>query len=156
MSSDPLYVRRARVVSIPVDVLWQLIEPVETLPSWFPLAERAERVSGEGLGRVQRVTARWGRRTAEIDQQVTAYEPERRIAWTHLAERVNGRPAPRISARVTTTIRLEAANPGTRVVLESEHVPSGALAALVLKFVAKPRLEKAFDRALANLAAAGG
>ena len=155
MNPRPLEVLRRRVVPVPIDVLWPLIEPAENLPAWLPLFDRVERVGGEGLGRRQRATVRWGRRTTVIDQEVVAYEPYARLSWVHRDERVDGRPAPRISAHVETTVRLESADPGTRVSLESRHTASGRLAGLWLRLVARRRLERAFDRALTTLAGVG-
>ena len=152
---SPITVRRERVMPIPADVLWQLVEPVQTLPAWLPLADRSELLSGGGLGRRQRMYSKWGRKTAEIDQEVIAYHPNRLLRWKHVDERMEGRPAPRISSEVTFTIELESIGPGTRVALESRNVPSGALAGLLLRFVAAPRIRKALDRALETLAAAG-
>ena len=149
-------IRRDRVVVVPADVLWQVIEPAETLPAWLPLCDRCEVLNGTGLGRRQRMYARWGRKNAEIDQEVIEYLPERRLAWKHTAERLGGRPAPRISKDVTVSVELQPAGAGTRVVLSASHVPNGGVAGLMLKLVAAPRIRRAFDRALANLAASGG
>jgi len=148
-------VRRERVMSIPADVLWQFIEPARTLPAWLPLADKCEPTSGQGLGRRQRMYAKWGGKTSEIDQEVIAYEPNRLLRWKHLDERMNGKPAPRFSTEVTFTIECESIGPGTRVALESKSVPAGALAAIMLRLVASRRIGKALDRALETLASAG-
>lgn len=152
----PVIVRRTRTVSVPIDVIWALIEPAESIPAWLPLGEQCARLSGEGLGRRQRLMARWGRKTVAIDQEVITYEPERAIGWRHLDERMDGKPAPRISTDVTVTIRLEPTHPGTRITLESCNVPSGLVAAWLLRLVAARRIGRAFDRALGTLAAMGG
>ena len=73
----PLEIRVERVVTIPADVLWQIIEPPENLGAWLPLCERCERLGGEGLGRRQRMYVRWGRKRGEIDQEVTGMFLER-------------------------------------------------------------------------------
>jgi uncharacterized protein YndB with AHSA1/START domain len=152
---NPVIVRRTRVVTIPVDVVWQFIEPVDLLPVWLPLANRAEHLDGEGLGRRQRMHSSWRGRANEIDQRVTAYEENRRLAWTHVAERVDGKPAPVISREVTVTVDLDPVGAGTRVTLESRQVPSGVLAGLWLRLFVARRVGRAFDRALQNLASAG-
>ena len=151
----PVIIRRERMIAIPADVVWQLIEPVEALPAWWPLAERSRHLGGEGLGRRQRVTLRWGGRHAEIDQEVTVYQPAHAIAWRHIAERVSGQPASRISTDVTTSVSLESQGPATRVVLESRLTPASASAALLVRFVAARRVRAAFDRALKTLAGIG-
>lgn len=149
-------VRREQVIVVPADVLWQIVERAETLPEWLPLCDRCEVLGGEGRGRRQRMYARWGRRTAEIDQEVTEYVPHQRLTWVHTAERVAGRPAPRISKEVSVTIALHPMGAGTKVVLTSINIPNGRLGSLILRLVAAPRIRRAFDRALANLAASGG
>jgi hypothetical protein len=153
---SPVVVRRERVVQIPPDVLWQFVEPAPALPDWFPLASRCELLSGKGLGRRQRMHTRWGRQDAIIDQEVVAYEPARLLRWKHVDERIDGRPAPRISSAVTVSIEMESIGPGTRVALESNQVPSGFFAAIVLRLVAARRIGKSLDRALDIIAAAGG
>lgn len=152
----PVVVTRSRTVSLPPDVVWQFIEPAESLTHWLPLGDRCELVSGSGLGRQQRLTARWGRQIVEIDQEVVGYEPEGVLAWRHVAERSGSKPAPRLSTDVTVTVRLQAAHPGTRVTLESRSVPASRLASFVLKLVAARRIGRAFDHALESLARAGG
>jgi hypothetical protein len=150
-----LEVHRERIVNIPVDVVWQLVEPAKTLPSWLPIASRCEILSGRGLGRRQRLHGTWGRKRFEIDQLVVGYEPNALLRWKHVEERLNGKAAPGLSREVTVTIHLETIGPGTLVALRSQNVPSGILAALVLRLVARRRIRRAFDRALENLAAAG-
>jgi len=148
---DPVEVRVERTIVVPIDVVWQMIEAAETLPSWLPICERCEIVSGTGLGRRQRMHARWGRKATEIDQEVVEYRPLSRLAWKHIAERVDGKPAPRISSEVVVTIDLHPAGAGTRVVLASRNVPSGRAAALMLRAVAAPRIRRSFQKALDNL-----
>jgi hypothetical protein len=79
------------------------------------------------------------------------------LGWKHIAQRLNGKPAPRISSDVTMSIELHSAPAAaTRVVLKSRNVPASAFGGLVLRLVAGPRIRKAFDRALKTLAASGG
>jgi hypothetical protein len=151
-----LEIRRERAIVVPADVIWQIIEPAGNLPAWLPLCERCERLSGEGLGRRQRMHVRWGRKQGAIDQEITDYLPGRRLGWKHVEERIDGKPAPRISSEVTTMVELHPEAAGTRVVLRSRSVPAGILGALILRLIAGPRIRKAFDRALETLAASGG
>jgi len=152
MSAPPVVVRRERVIPIPADVLWGLIEPAETLPSWLPMGASCVRLEGEGLGRTQRLSTRWGRRTVEIDQRVTAYEPNSLLRWVHTDERIDGVPARRWSIEVTMTIRLIPTGPGTRVALESRSVPASPMARVFIRLVAARRIVRAFERGLAALA----
>jgi hypothetical protein len=99
--------------------------------------------------------ARWGRKTAEIDQEVVEYIPRRRLKWVHTAERIDGRTPPRISKEVSVSLDLQSVGAGTKVVLTAVHVPNGMMAGMILRLVAAPRVRRAFDRALANLAGSG-
>jgi uncharacterized protein YndB with AHSA1/START domain len=144
-------IRRERIVAVPADVLWRVVEPAPTLPSWLPICDRCEVMSGEGRGRRQRMYVRWGGRAAEIDQEVIAYIPDSRLSWKHVDERLNGKPAPRISKEVTVTVELQPVGAGTKVRLISRHVPSGFFGALMLRLVGGPRIRKGFDRALDKL-----
>ena len=74
---------------------------------------------------------RWGRKRGDIDQEITEYLPGRRLGWKHLEERLDGKPAPRISSEVTTMIELHPEGAGTRVVLRSRNVPAGIVGALI-------------------------
>jgi uncharacterized protein YndB with AHSA1/START domain len=149
-------IRRQKFIVVPIDVVWQIVEPAETLPSWFPMCDRCEVLSGEGHGRRQRMHARWRGRAAEIDAEVTEHRPSSRLVWRHLEERVDGKPAPRISSAVTMTVELHAEGAGTRVVLTSRHVPAAWWSIPLLRLMAGPRIGKAFDQALARLAGSGG
>ena len=149
----PVEIRRERFVVVPADVLWQMVEPAETLPSWLPMFERCERLSGEGLGRRQRMFTRWRGKPGEIDAEVIHYVPSSRLAWRHVDERLDGKAAPRISSEVTTTLEIHAEGAGTRVVLTSRHVPAAWWAAPLLRLVAARTIGKAFERALARMAA---
>jgi carbon monoxide dehydrogenase subunit G len=43
----PLEIRREKLVVVPSDVLWQMIEPAANLRAWLPTADRGEVVSSE-------------------------------------------------------------------------------------------------------------
>jgi uncharacterized membrane protein len=152
----PVVVRRERIVTIPVDVVWQLIEPIETLPAWLPFVVRSQHLGGQGLGRRQRVTVTWGRRPTEIDQEVTDYRPNQTLAWTHVAERVGGRGTAPVSNGVTMRVSMESMGPGTRVVIEARQTPGTFGAWLALRVAGQRRLIAGFDRALRTLASVGG
>jgi uncharacterized protein YndB with AHSA1/START domain len=147
----PIEIRRARVIQVPADVLWQIVEPAETMASWLPMCDRCELISGSGQGRRQRMHAAWRGKAAEIDQEVVEYSPASRLSWRHLEERLDGRPAPRISESVTVTVELQSVGSGTRMTLSSRHVPAGPFGALMLRLIGAPKIRRAFDSALARL-----
>jgi len=90
-----------------------------------------------------------------VEQVVTAYTPEALLTWKHVDEKTDGKAVRQLSKEVTLSVRLESIGPGTRVVLESRNMPASATAAVLLRLVAKRRIGKGFDLALAKLAAAG-
>jgi uncharacterized protein YndB with AHSA1/START domain len=139
---------RKRTLKAPVDRVWELIEPVERLPQWFVGTDTALPLHGRGLGRKQRVGGTWGSRRFEIDQTVTQYEPRRRLAWRHDAERLDGKAAPMISREVEFSIQLDALKDGTRVQLSSRHVPDGVLKGLIIRLVAAPGIARMMERSL--------
>jgi Polyketide cyclase / dehydrase and lipid transport len=151
----PLTVRREQIVPIPLDVVWQLIEPASALAVWLPFAERGELVSGEGLGRVQRVwtTAGGGRR--EVDYEIVEYRPQALLRWRQFGERAGGGPAAGGQTDLILTIRLQSVGPGTLVVLEARVGSSSLLRAIGARLVERRRIAKGFERGLARLAAAG-
>ena len=79
------------------------------------------------------------------------YLPGSRLSWRHLEERLDGKPAPKISREVLVTVDLQPAGSGTKMVLTSRHVPSGAFGAILLRLFGGPRIRKSFDLALARL-----
>ncbi len=142
---------RQRELNLPIEQVWPLVESVERLPAWYDGCHMAERLSGGGLGRRQRLHGQWGRHRFEIDQTVTAYEPQQLLAWQHDAERFDGRPAPRISRHTELHIELHPVGQGTRVRLVSRQVPASFLKSLVLRLMAR-RVARMLDRSLEKLA----
>ena len=152
----PVVIRRERIVTIPVDVVWQLVEPIEALPAWLPFVVRSQHLGGQGLGRRQRVTVNWGRRATEIVQEVTDYRPNQTLAWTPVAERTGGQGIASVPSGVTMRVSMESMGPGTRVVIEAQQTPPTFGAWLALRVVDKRRMVAGFDRALRTLASVGG
>jgi hypothetical protein len=144
------------MVTLPVDVLWQLVEPIEALPAWLPFVTRSRHVSGQGLGRRQRVTVNWARRPTEIDQQVTEYRPNQALAWTQVTGRLGSEETAPFESGVTMRVFIESMGPGTRVVIEARQTPATFGAWLALRLVGKRRILAGFDRALKTLANVGG
>jgi uncharacterized protein YndB with AHSA1/START domain len=152
----PVVIRRERIITIPVDVVWQLVEPIEALPAWLPFVTRSQHLGGQGLGRRQRVTVTWGRRPAEISQEVTDYRPNQTLAWTQVAERPGGHETALAPGGVTMRVSMESIGPGTRVVIEAQQTPPTFGAWLTLRVAGKRRILAGFDRALRTLASVGG
>jgi hypothetical protein len=102
-----------------------VVAEAERLPAWYARAGAVEVLGGAGLGRRQRVRSQWRGQDSEVDQVITAFEPERRLVWRHEAERLGGQPAPRFATETTVSIALEEQGPdATRVVIESRQQPA--------------------------------
>ncbi len=145
-------VRERRVAAAPADV-WAVVTVPARAPEWFTFAERVEVLDGEGLGQRQRQHGRWGKRLAEIDREITEYEPPRRYGWQHISERLDGRPAPRFARTTRFQISLEPAGDGTLVRLHSAQVPMGPVKGLVMRAFGVRDVATNMERSLDRLAA---
>ena len=130
-----------RTVPATPETVWPLVSDPEQLPRWFGFAERIEVLEGEGAGQKRRQHGHWGKKPSEVDQQLTAYEPPKRLAWRHLAERLNGKPAPRFAASTDFSIELIPEDGGTRVRLTSAQVPASRAKGLVMRAFGRRELE---------------
>jgi uncharacterized protein YndB with AHSA1/START domain len=146
-----LLVQREMIVAVPAEQVWPLLDDVEQLGDWFGGAERIELLDGAGLGRHQRLHGHWGRRQSEIDQEVVVYDPPRELAWRHLAERLDGKPAPKFAAETVMTIRLEPASTGTRVRLISRQRPASPARGAVMRLFGRREIGRLLDRSLTDL-----
>jgi uncharacterized protein YndB with AHSA1/START domain len=148
-----LDVIRERRVAAPPDRLWPLVSSPERLPDWFTFALAGEVLDGEGVGRRQRMYGEWGRKRSEIDQEVVEFDPPHRIAWVHLAERLDGKPAPQFAASTRFTIDLVRDGDGTSVRLRSAQTPAGPLRGLVMRLFGQREIGENLERSLDRLAA---
>jgi uncharacterized protein YndB with AHSA1/START domain len=138
-------------VAAPPARIWPLVDDPAAMAGWFAFADRMELVSGEGLGRRQRLHGHWGRKRSEIDQEVVAYEPQRTLAWRHLAERLDGKPAPRFAAETIFTVTLAPEDGGTRVRLESRQRPASRLRGVVIRMFGRREVAQRLEQSLARL-----
>jgi uncharacterized protein YndB with AHSA1/START domain len=144
-----------RTVAAPPEAVWPLISDPEQLPRWFGFAERVEVLEGEGEGQLRRQHGHWGSKPSEVDQELTAFDPPRRLAWRHLAERLDGKPAPRFAASTDFSAELieEPAGGGTRVRLTSAQVPASKPRGLVMRAFGRRDIEKTLRTSLDALEA---
>jgi uncharacterized protein YndB with AHSA1/START domain len=142
-----------RMVPAPPETVWPLVADPEQLPRWFGFAERVEVLEGEGAGQRRRQHGHWGKKPSEVDQELTVFDPPRRLAWRHLAERLNGKPAPRFAASTDFSIELIPEDGGTRVRLSSAQVPASRLRGLVMRAFGRRELEGTLRKSLDALEA---
>jgi uncharacterized protein YndB with AHSA1/START domain len=145
-------VRERQVAAEPAEV-WAVVSAPQRAPEWFAFAERVEVLDGEGVGQRQRQHGRWGRRTAEIDREVMEYDAPRRYGWRHVAERLDGRPAPVFARSTRFQISLEPSGTGTLVRLRSAQEPASALKGIVMRTFGTREIATNMDRSLELLAA---
>jgi uncharacterized protein YndB with AHSA1/START domain len=143
-------VREARI-GAPVDQVWPLINDPERFQQWFAFAERIEVRSGEGVGQLRTQHGRWGSKKAEVDQEITALEPNKLLAWRHVGERLDGKPAPKFAASTEFSIELEPDGDATVVRLRSRQEPAGLLKGWVMKAFGTKEVARNLDTSLANL-----
>jgi uncharacterized protein YndB with AHSA1/START domain len=149
--ADMVVTREARL-DAPPERIWALIDDPAAMGEWFAFADRMELLEGEGLGRRQRLHGHWGRKRSEIDQEIVAHDPPRRVAWRHLAERLNGKPAPRFAAATVFTVELEPSDGGgTRVRMESRQTPAGPIRGLVMRLFGGREVGQRLDASLVAL-----
>src|SRR5689334_16834886 len=122
-----------RTVAATPERVWPLVAEPDELPRWFGFAERVEVLEGEGVGQRRRQHGHWGSKPSEVDQEITAFEPPRRLAWRHVAERLDGKPAPRFAASTDFCIELAPAGADTRVVLRTVQVPASRSRGAVMR-----------------------
>jgi len=118
-------IARERTIAAPAARVWHVVARAERLPEWWARAGSVEVLEGTGLGRRQRLRSQWQGQESEVDQLVTAFEPDSLLEWRHEAERLGGQPAPRFATETVVRIKLRSLGPeATEVVLESRQQPA--------------------------------
>lgn len=143
-------VRESRVEASPAQV-WAVVSDAARAPEWFTFAESVEVREGEGLGQTRTQHGRWGKKKAEVDQEITAFEPDRLLAWRHVAERLDGKPAPKFAASTEFRIELDPDGQATTVRLRSRQEPAGALKGLVMRMFGTKDVARSMERSLERL-----
>ena len=144
---------RSRHIAAPPERIWPLVSDVTAWPKWFTEAEGGEVLSGEGLGRRQRMTGHARGKATEIDSVVTAWDPPRHLAWQHEAERVDGQPGSVVFAvDATADITIEPDASGSTVTYRLLAEPGSLVNRFLLRFMAPQPIHRSFDRSLERLA----
>jgi uncharacterized protein YndB with AHSA1/START domain len=152
MRTQPdLDVTRERFVPATPERIWPLVDDPAAMGGWFAFADRMELVEGEGVGRRQRLYGRWGKKKSEIDQEIVAHDPPRTLAWRHLAERLDGKPAPAFAAETVFTITLAPDGDGTVVRLHSRQRPATWPRGLVMRLFGRREITASLERSLTEL-----
>jgi hypothetical protein len=144
--------REARVPAT-TDEVWAIVSDAGRAAEWFSFADRTEVVDGEGVGQLRTQHGHWGRRQSEVDQEITAFEPGRLVAWRHVAERLDGKPAPKFAVSTEFRIELTPDGDATTVRLRSVQEPGGALKGWLMKRLGTKDVTVKLDDSLARLTA---
>jgi len=144
-------VRESRI-DAPVEAVWKIVSDPDLAPDWFTFAERVEIRSGQGVGQLRTQHGRWGSKRSEVDQEITHFEPNRLLAWRHVAERLDGKPAPKFAASTEFRIELEPDGAATTVRLRSRQEPASTVKGWVMKAFGTKEITRNLDRSLDQLA----
>ena len=144
----------AREAEVPVaaEQVWAVVSDASRAGDWFDFADRTEVTDGEGKGQRRTQYGHWGRRQSEVDQEITEYEPGRLLAWQHVAERIDGKPAPKFATRTEFRIELDGGGDRTTVRLRSLQTPGGPFKGWLMRRMGTKDIERNMDRSLARLA----
>jgi uncharacterized protein YndB with AHSA1/START domain len=144
---------RSRQIQATPEQIWPFVDDVTAWPRWFTEAEGAQIVSGEGLGRQQRMTGHARGKATEIDSVVTAYEPPTRLRWHHEAERVDGRPGPVVFARdASAEVTIVPEGDGSVVTYRLLAEPGSLVNTFLLRVMAPGPIGRSFETSLERLA----
>ena len=131
--------------------VWAVVSDAARAGDWFDFADRTEVLSGEGEGQRRTQYGHWGHRRSEVDQEVTEYEPGKVLAWKHVAERIDGKPAPKFAARTEFRIELDGDDTTTTVRLCSIQIPGGPVKGWLMRRLGTKDIERNMDRSLERL-----
>jgi uncharacterized protein YndB with AHSA1/START domain len=131
--------------------VWAVVSDAARAGEWFDFADRTEVRSGEGVGQLRTQYGHWGRRQSEVDQEITEYEPGKVLAWKHVAERIDGKPAPKFAARTEFRIELAGGDTATTVRLRSIQTPAGPVKGWLMRRIGTKDIERNMDRSLDRL-----
>jgi uncharacterized protein YndB with AHSA1/START domain len=146
------FVRSRRIQAQP-ERIWLLVDDVTSWPRWFTEAEGAQIVSGEGLGRHQRMSGHARGKATEIDSVVTAYEPPHRLRWHHEAERVDGQPGSVVFAvDATAEVTIAPDGDGSVVTYRLLAEPGSLVNTFLLRVMAPGPIGRSFETSLERLA----
>jgi uncharacterized protein YndB with AHSA1/START domain len=152
MGTGPhLEVVRERVMPATAERIWALVDDPAAMGTWFAFADRMELLEGQGVGRRQRLVGHWGKKQSEIDQEIIAHDPPRTLAWRHLAERLDGKPAPVFAAETVFTITLTPNGDGTTIRLHSRQRPASRPRGLVMRLLGRREIAASLERSLTEL-----
>ena len=147
----PIIVRKEKIMDYPIKRVWEFIEPAAHIAIWYPDAVYSEKISGESIGRKQLLFLKWGKKEAEIVQEVVEYQENSLIKWKHLRETFDGKESLPLPAESYFSIRLKEQGEKTLLYLESEITPKRSWKTFQIKLLKKPHLDKLLNQAILKI-----
>jgi uncharacterized protein YndB with AHSA1/START domain len=154
--SHVIEVMREARVDAPAGQVWAIVSDAARAADWFAFSDRTEVVEGDGVGQLRTQHGHWGAKASEVDQEITAFEPGALLAWRHVAERLDGKPAPKFAASTEFRIELTEDGAATTVRLRSIQEPAGMLKGWLMKRLGTKDIVRNLDASLDRLAALVG
>jgi uncharacterized protein YndB with AHSA1/START domain len=144
---------RSRRIEAPPERIWPLVDDVTRWPEWFTEAERCEVLSGQGVGRRQRMYGHARGKETVIDSVVVASEPPSLLRWHHEAERVDGKPGSVVFAKdATAEVAIVPDGAGSLVTYRLHADPGSLRNTIMLRILAPGPIGKSFEVSLGRLA----
>jgi uncharacterized protein YndB with AHSA1/START domain len=139
---------RERILPVPQQRLWEVIEDPHHMPRWWPGVERMEGVEEDRFTQV--FLTRRGR-PVRLDFRVVASEPPWRCAWE---QQIAGTPFERVLSESVIEVALEPVGGGTRVAIAQRQQLRGysRTGRFLLTRATRHKLDEALD-ALARILA---
>lgn len=146
------------IVAAPPASVWTFVSDPEHLAKWLAMSDKIELLDGEGLGMRMRLQTppRGKRPRAEIDVEVTAFDPPYEIAWRYVEERVGGKPIKRFAKETRFRIRLEPREGNTKVRLRSEQEPRSTFHRIMIETFAGRDAQRRLALSMQRLKMAAG
>ncbi len=143
-----LEVSRTQVVAAPPAAVWADVADPHRLAEWYAFCDDVE-VQAEDRWVL---LGSWGSQRSAVTVAVTERREPALLAWRHVEETLDGRPAPAMSAETTVEVALEPVGEGTEVTVTSRQVADGWARGLAIRLLGKRQIGAMLDQSLTLLA----
>ena len=119
-------VTRTSHVDATPEAIWPDLVDGQRFAEWYAFCDEVE----EPAPGTRVLLGSWGSQRSAVTTEIVTAEQPTRFAWRHVAEELDGRPAPAVAIDTTVEVVLEpAADGGTDVTITSRQRPRGAVQA---------------------------
>lgn len=132
--------------------VWPYLADARRWPEWMPGLSSSVVTNGkpEGVGRRQRLEIEFGGRRGQVELEITEWQPQARIAWVHLSDRIEGVDK-QFARDIHTRITMSPAAGGTAMSFEGSWEPVGLMGKMLSGTLVKSRASTIFEGAAQNL-----